>query len=145
MKRHILTDGRGVPISALITGANVHDKWMVAPVLDAVPLRTSRGPRRPKHLCLVPPLLLLGCGSGADASPPLQGVIVVLLMTGTAAMIVSVSTGIPNPIDAPNSNIHASAVSVLVPGSNCAKINITPMMPIIEASTTIRGPTFLTS
>ena len=52
MKRHILTDGRGVPISALITGANVHDKWMVAPVLDAVPLRTSRGPRRPKHLCL---------------------------------------------------------------------------------------------
>ena len=52
MKRHILTDGRGVPISALITGANVHDKWMVAQVLDAVPLRTSRGPRRPKHLCL---------------------------------------------------------------------------------------------
>ena len=52
MKRHILTDGRGVPISALITCANVHDKWMVAPVLDAVPLRTSRGPRRPKHLCL---------------------------------------------------------------------------------------------
>ena len=52
MKRHILTDGRGVPISALVTGANVHDKWMVAPVLDAVPLRTSRGPRRPKHLCL---------------------------------------------------------------------------------------------
>ena len=52
MKRHILTDGRGVPLSALITGANVHDKWMVAQVLDAVPLRTSRGPRRPKHLCL---------------------------------------------------------------------------------------------
>ena len=52
MKRHILTDGRGVPLSALITGANVHDKWMVAQVLDAVALRTSRGPRRPKHLCL---------------------------------------------------------------------------------------------
>ena len=52
MKRHILTDGRGVPLSALITGANVHDKWMVARVLDAVPLRSSRGPRRPKHLCL---------------------------------------------------------------------------------------------
>ena len=52
MKRHVLTDGCGVPLSALITGANVHDKWMVAQVLDAVALRTSRGPRRPKHLCL---------------------------------------------------------------------------------------------
>lgn len=52
VKRHILTGGRGVPISALITGANVHDVWMVAPVLGAVPLRTSRGPRRPKHLRL---------------------------------------------------------------------------------------------
>lgn len=52
MKRHILTDGRGVPLSVLITGANVHDKWMVADALDAVALRSSRGPRRPKNLCL---------------------------------------------------------------------------------------------
>ena len=52
MKRHILTDRNGVPLSVLITGANVHDKWMVADVLDAVVLRTSRGPRRPKNLCL---------------------------------------------------------------------------------------------
>lgn len=52
MKRHILTDGRGVPLSALITGANVHDKWMVAESLDAVVLRASRGPRRPENLCL---------------------------------------------------------------------------------------------
>ena len=52
VKRHILTDGRGVPLSVCITGANVHDKWMVAPVLDAVVARAPRGPRRPVNLCL---------------------------------------------------------------------------------------------
>lgn len=52
VKRHILTDERGVPLSAIITGANVHDKWMVAQTLDAVALRAARGPRRPTHLCL---------------------------------------------------------------------------------------------
>lgn len=52
MKRHVLTDGRGVPISVLITGANVHDKWMVGAVLDATVVRAPRGPRRPQHLCL---------------------------------------------------------------------------------------------
>ena len=52
VKRHVLTDGRGVPLAVRITGANVHDKWMVADVLDAVVLRASRGPRRPEHLCL---------------------------------------------------------------------------------------------
>jgi len=48
----VLTDGLGVPLSILITGANVHDKWRVGDVLDAVALRGPRGPRRPKHLCL---------------------------------------------------------------------------------------------
>ncbi len=52
MKRHILTDGRGVPIAACITGANVHDKWLVGEVLDHVIVRAPRGPRRPTHLCL---------------------------------------------------------------------------------------------
>ncbi len=52
VKRHILTDGRGVPIGALITGANVPDAAMISQVLDAVPIRASRGPRRPEHLCL---------------------------------------------------------------------------------------------
>ena len=52
MKRHVLTDGRGVPLSVVITGANVHDKWMVADVLDGVVLYGPRGPRRPEHLCL---------------------------------------------------------------------------------------------
>ena len=52
MKRHVLTDGRGVPLAVRITGANVHDKWLVAEVLDAVVLCAPRGPRRPTHLCL---------------------------------------------------------------------------------------------
>lgn len=52
VKRHILTDGRGVPLAALITGANVHDKWLVGDVLDAVVVRAPRGPRRPTNLCL---------------------------------------------------------------------------------------------
>src|SRR5205823_10903232 len=47
VKRHILTDGRGVPLAAEITGANVHDKWLVGQMLDAVVLRAPRGPRRP--------------------------------------------------------------------------------------------------
>jgi transposase len=41
-----------VPLAARITGANVHDKWLVAEVLDHVIVRASRGPRRPTHLCL---------------------------------------------------------------------------------------------
>ena len=52
MKRHILTDGRGVALSAVITGANVHDKWLVGQVLDAVVARGPRGTRRPKNLCM---------------------------------------------------------------------------------------------
>lgn len=52
VKRHVLTDGNGVPLSVEITGANVHDKWMVADVLDKIRLQGSRGPRRPINLCL---------------------------------------------------------------------------------------------
>jgi transposase len=52
VKRHVLTDERGVPLAVVITAANVHDKWKVAEVLDAVPLRSTFGPARPRHLCL---------------------------------------------------------------------------------------------
>jgi putative transposase len=52
VKRHVLTDGRGVPLSVLITAANVHDKWLVADMLDAVVFRHLFGARRPRHLCL---------------------------------------------------------------------------------------------
>jgi transposase len=51
-KRHLLTDGRGVPLSAVLGAANVHDKWSLAQTLDAVVLKAPRGPRRPEHLCL---------------------------------------------------------------------------------------------
>jgi transposase len=52
VKRHVLTDGRGVPLAAEISGANIHDKWLVCQTLDGVVHRGSRGPRRPRHLCL---------------------------------------------------------------------------------------------
>ena len=35
VKRHILTDGRGVPLAAEITAANVHDKRAAVPTIDA--------------------------------------------------------------------------------------------------------------
>lgn len=52
MKRHLLTDGRGVPLAAVLSGANVHDKWTLAETLDSVVLRAGPWPRRPEHLCL---------------------------------------------------------------------------------------------
>jgi transposase len=51
-KRHVLTDGRGVPISIVLSGANLHDKWSLAPTLDAVVLKAGHGIRRPRHCCL---------------------------------------------------------------------------------------------
>jgi putative transposase len=47
-----MTDGRGVPLAVVLTGANVHDKWALEDTLDAVPIRAGRGVRRPDHLCL---------------------------------------------------------------------------------------------
>lgn len=47
-----MTDGRGVPISLLLSGANLHDKWSLAGTLDAVVLKAGRGVRRPPHCCL---------------------------------------------------------------------------------------------
>lgn len=41
-----------MPVGIQITGANVHDKWVLAPTLDAVPLRVGRGVKRPRNLCL---------------------------------------------------------------------------------------------
>ena len=51
-KRHVLTDGRGIPLSVVISAANTHDKWLIGEAMDAVVLRASRGPRRPRNLCL---------------------------------------------------------------------------------------------
>jgi transposase len=45
-------DGRGVPMSVVLSGANLHDKWSLAPTLDAVVLKAGRGVRRTQHCCL---------------------------------------------------------------------------------------------
>jgi transposase len=39
-------------VAAVLSAANVHDKWSLAETLDSVVLRAPRGPRRPAHVCL---------------------------------------------------------------------------------------------
>ena len=52
-KRHILTDLRGTPLSAVITSANTHDMKATFETLDGTVVKRSM-PRRyhPQHLCL---------------------------------------------------------------------------------------------
>jgi len=49
-KRHILTDGGGVPIAIAITGANTPDMAGIAALLDARVVRPA--PATAQHLCL---------------------------------------------------------------------------------------------
>jgi putative transposase len=54
VKRHILTDQRGTPLSAVISGANVHDMKTLEETLDSIVIKRPR-PRRsyhPQHICL---------------------------------------------------------------------------------------------
>lgn len=45
-------DGRGVPLSIIVTGANVHDSKGLEPLLDAIVVKRKRTRhRRSKHLC----------------------------------------------------------------------------------------------
>lgn len=45
-------DGRGVPLSLIVTGANVHDVKGLVPVLDSIMVERKDPPlRRTKHLC----------------------------------------------------------------------------------------------
>lgn len=45
-------DGRGVPLSIIVTGANRHDVSQVAAVLEAIVVQRAAPPeRRSKHLC----------------------------------------------------------------------------------------------
>ncbi len=45
-------DGRGVPLSLVVTGANRHDVTQLETVLDAIQVRHPTPPvRRSKHLC----------------------------------------------------------------------------------------------
>lgn len=48
----MLVDGRGVPLSIVVTGANRHDVSQLEPVLEAIMIqRTAPPERRSKHLC----------------------------------------------------------------------------------------------
>jgi putative transposase len=48
----LLVDGRGVPLSIIVTGANRHDVSQLAAVLDAIVVQRPTPPeRRSKHLC----------------------------------------------------------------------------------------------
>jgi len=51
-KRHLLVDGRGVPLSLVVTGANAHDVTQLEAVLQAIVVeRKAPRVRRSKHLC----------------------------------------------------------------------------------------------
>ena len=51
-KRHLLVDGRGVPLSLIVTAANVNDGKRLDAVLSAIVVKRSVPPqRRNKHLC----------------------------------------------------------------------------------------------
>ncbi len=53
VKRHVLTDGRGVPLSLVVTGANVHDQKGLEPLLRRMVIRRPKPvPGRPQTLCL---------------------------------------------------------------------------------------------
>ena len=53
VKRHILTDQRGTPLSVAITGANVHDMKAIMHTLDSVVIkRPPSTAYYPQHICL---------------------------------------------------------------------------------------------
>ena len=47
-KRHLQTEGHGLPVGLVITGANRHDKTQVEPVLDSMPVVSFEAEQ---HLC----------------------------------------------------------------------------------------------
>ena len=53
VKRSVLTDGRGVPLAAVIDGANRNDHKLMRQTIEALPVeRPQPTQRRPHHLCL---------------------------------------------------------------------------------------------
>lgn len=53
VKRHLQTDGRGVPLSLVVTGANVNDNQRLDALLDGIVVRRPRPRRgRPQTMCL---------------------------------------------------------------------------------------------
>jgi putative transposase len=53
VKRSVLTDGRGVPLGAVIDGANRNDHKLMRQTIEAIPIQRPKPTRRrPQHLCL---------------------------------------------------------------------------------------------
>jgi transposase len=53
-KRHLICDGRGVPLAIELTGANCHDSTQALPLLDAIPpLQALRGRPRCRPDCIL--------------------------------------------------------------------------------------------
>lgn len=50
-KRHILSDGRGVPIAAEVSAANAHDKTMAVEVTDSIVVERPEPTETEQHLC----------------------------------------------------------------------------------------------
>lgn len=51
-KRHLLTEGEGLPIGLVVTGANRHDKTQVEAVLESMPLLPPPpSEEHPQHFC----------------------------------------------------------------------------------------------
>lgn len=51
-KRHLLTDGKGVPLAVVLSGANRHDMKKLADLLDATVLPATLPHAVEQHLCL---------------------------------------------------------------------------------------------
>jgi transposase len=66
-KRHLICDGRGVPLAILLTGANRNDSQQALALVDAIPFLQGER-RRPRHR----PDCVLG-DRGYDAEPIRQG------------------------------------------------------------------------
>jgi putative transposase len=52
-KRHLLVDGRGVPLSLVVTGANRHDVSQLEAVLDAIMVERPNPPMRRTSICVL--------------------------------------------------------------------------------------------
>src|SRR3954466_13966153 len=53
VKRSLLTDGCGVPLGAVIDGANRNDHKLMRQTLEAIPVRRPKPTHwQPQHLCL---------------------------------------------------------------------------------------------
>jgi len=49
LKRHLITDCRGLPLAATVTGANTHDSRVALRLVDSIPrIRHGRRPLRLK-------------------------------------------------------------------------------------------------